>query len=1072
MGQDVSRACGIAPTQGHTLTEDEYREFQRSKRRKGRKKRKKQRPQSVAGWSNNDDVDMGYTSVPDLEMGGRDDAYADESDDDRNVSPEDMETQQAEEDGDEADEWKRQNIPGLQYYSADEKRFGGKTKDDFKIMSRDEKLSYLKAITQRMENNDPSLTAVELWYYEAGDLTRLADLLKRNFRVEMLTLRVCKLGAPEATAIATALEVNSTLKFLDLTENPIGDGGAGMIAKSLDRNSTLQNLLLRKCKLTYTGGRAIAEALLKKNCPILRLSISGNEIKDAAKDFISVVRTNGRLKELLMRNNKIGPHWIVQFIDPLLQNTALTKLSLDKGEIPIGDIRGVSQTKAAGENTRLKMVYKLNLKDSRLNPADIVVIASLLPVNHVCREIDLSDNVLGRAGVYALAKVLRRDHANMHPTNTRLERIKLGSGWLTLSEFQDPNYDPNDPTSVTNRGDLDFEKVGLQFEPIEVLFIAALLKTNKYVRKINLRGSTIDNEGLALARLLNYNDALQEVLLTGTLCKTESINALVYVIKKREEDSSRANARVSFFTTATERGGRPAEKIHKNEIDYHVLRKIQSVTFDQDVTENIHAANESSISIGMIWVFGFMYFLLVPFWILANSLEFISGRVRKPFKYEEQEEEEDSLLPLAGEYKRRSGQYFKMFSRWNEFGIREIAPIFNIAYFAVWWPFLCFKEVLKSSSPPNLALGCICISLGICAFNLINLIYISGVDTTMATIEFPRKKVNYFSLSNFVVILSCVVDMAQLVGVALNPDVYHQDYPLWKISKYTAFGWQFDTIDDAAVQFWVAVSVTILWVTTAGFIHFSSIFNEIGLVHLVPRWEDAIYFFSNTLFSSVCIIFVKFMDCHYAEDPELVPNVLVMAPSVQCFVSESWLYTAFSVVCLILYVLSATFVGSLFYDNISPALDLQLTGNYMVTERAMKFCFICFLYLFDLPDYPAAAPLGGLGCAMIMLWVIGTSQPTHVTMLLSIKAFVWAVAGWTLSVALAGHWMWEPKQSYFTVGLLFGGWGVAAIIFIFNIAVPEKENVVGLTEEQRVDKYTNKVAPKTLWEEEEEKLAE
>ena len=79
-------------------------------------------------------------------------------------------------------------------------------------------------------------------------------------------------GSPSAQARAKALQVNSRLEHVVLEGIPIGDIGMKMIADGIRRNTRLNLLSIQGHKATNDGARAIARAL-KENWTMIRCSL-------------------------------------------------------------------------------------------------------------------------------------------------------------------------------------------------------------------------------------------------------------------------------------------------------------------------------------------------------------------------------------------------------------------------------------------------------------------------------------------------------------------------------------------------------------------------------------------------------------------------------------------------------------------------------------------------------------------------------------------------------------------------------------------------------------------------------
>ena len=96
-------------------------------------------------------------------------------------------------------------------------------------------------LIQRIRENDPTLTSIDVQYYDIGPegAQALADALQVNKTLTSINLGSNNIGPEGARDLADALRVNKTLTSIDLGLNGIGFEGAQALADVLTRNTTL-----------------------------------------------------------------------------------------------------------------------------------------------------------------------------------------------------------------------------------------------------------------------------------------------------------------------------------------------------------------------------------------------------------------------------------------------------------------------------------------------------------------------------------------------------------------------------------------------------------------------------------------------------------------------------------------------------------------------------------------------------------------------------------------------------------------------------------------------------------------
>lgn len=107
-------------------------------------------------------------------------------------------------------------------------------------------------------------------------------MIKRLHSTPAEPLHRSRVDSERCRALATHLVNHPTLECLDLSYNFIGDRGARALAKLIGGGSptSLRTLILTSNRLQATGGLAMAHALAKPTCQLVRLNLRLNRLAD------------------------------------------------------------------------------------------------------------------------------------------------------------------------------------------------------------------------------------------------------------------------------------------------------------------------------------------------------------------------------------------------------------------------------------------------------------------------------------------------------------------------------------------------------------------------------------------------------------------------------------------------------------------------------------------------------------------------------------------------------------------------------------------------------------------------
>nr|XP_035939536.1 ribonuclease inhibitor isoform X1 [Halichoerus grypus] len=308
----------------------------------------------------------------------------------------------------------------------------------------------------RAENTSPRTMNLDIQCQQLSD-ARWTELLPLIQQYEVVRLEDCGLTAVRCKDISSALQANPSLTELSLRTNELGDAGVHLVLQGLQSPTCkIQKLSLQNCCLTKAGCGVLPDVL--RSLPTLReLQLSDNPLEDAGL-------------QLLCRG----------LLDPLCH------------------------------------LEKLQLEYCHLTAASCEALASALRAKRRFRELAVSNNEVGEAGVRLLCRGLA-DSA------CQLEALKLENCGLTAASCEDLCGLLASKPSLQEL-DLGDNKLGDQ--GIATL-CASLLQPSCQIRVLWLWECDITTAGCRdLCRVLGAKESLKEMSLAGNALGDEGARLL------------------------------------------------------------------------------------------------------------------------------------------------------------------------------------------------------------------------------------------------------------------------------------------------------------------------------------------------------------------------------------------------------------------------------------------------------------------------------------------------------------------------------------------------------------------
>uniref|UniRef100_A0A7S1Y5N2 Uncharacterized protein n=1 Tax=Grammatophora oceanica TaxID=210454 RepID=A0A7S1Y5N2_9STRA len=259
-----------------------------------------------------------------------------------------------------------------------------------------QEMDSLAHYTQRLSENDPTLTAINL--DQAGDdgLKMLSGALLQNTVLTELFLTSNDITDKGVKHLAVALEMNKTVREVSLYGNSITDCGAMMLLYVMQTNKTVTFLDLRK-------NEEVSEDLLEKLDLLTKQNRMNHTVqKLAVSNAVARLQANDpSLTDVSLNYEYLGDEGAMIYAGALKENTYLANLNLSHASI--GDSGAQILASAVHNHPTLTC---LSLAWNDFTRIGVTAVALALRKNKVINELDLSGCRGEDAGATALLELL------------------------------------------------------------------------------------------------------------------------------------------------------------------------------------------------------------------------------------------------------------------------------------------------------------------------------------------------------------------------------------------------------------------------------------------------------------------------------------------------------------------------------------------------------------------------------------------------------------------------------------------------------------------------------------------
>lgn len=171
----------------------------------------------------------------------------------------------------------------------------------------------------------------------------LAAALPRCTQLESLNVSLCYHvyggNAGGGVALMTAVGEAPALRTLDVSYSPFGAAEAAALAASLATCTTLTKLTADNTNVGPDGGAALAEALARRGCSLVELSLCGCKLyADGVSAVARALPQNASLTRLGLARNTTGVAGADAVLAALARNTTLRRVFMQGNGLLVADV--------------------------------------------------------------------------------------------------------------------------------------------------------------------------------------------------------------------------------------------------------------------------------------------------------------------------------------------------------------------------------------------------------------------------------------------------------------------------------------------------------------------------------------------------------------------------------------------------------------------------------------------------------------------------------------------------------------------------------------------------------------
>uniref|UniRef100_K7DI92 Ribonuclease inhibitor n=1 Tax=Pan troglodytes TaxID=9598 RepID=K7DI92_PANTR len=241
---------------------------------------------------------------------------------------------------------------------------------------------------------------------EAGVRVLCQGLKDSPCQLEALKLESCGVTSDNCRDLCGIVASKASLRELALGSNKLGDVGMAELCPGLlHPSSRLRTLWIWECGITAKGCGDLCRVLRAKES-LKELSLAGNELGDEGARLLceTLLEPGCQLESLWVKSCSFTAACCSHFSSVLAQNKFLLELQISNNRLEDAGVQELCQ----GLGQPGSVLRVLWLADCDVSDSSCSSLAATLLANHSLRELDLSNNCLGDAGILQLVESVRQ----------------------------------------------------------------------------------------------------------------------------------------------------------------------------------------------------------------------------------------------------------------------------------------------------------------------------------------------------------------------------------------------------------------------------------------------------------------------------------------------------------------------------------------------------------------------------------------------------------------------------------------------------------------------------------------
>ena len=311
-------------------------------------------------------------------------------------------------------------------------------------------------------------------------------------------------------------------------------------------------------------------------------------------------------------------------------------------------------------------------------------------------------------------------------------------------------------------------------------------------------------------------------------------------------------------------------------------------------------------------------------------------------------------------------------------------------------------------------------------------------------------------MSTFIALGSCLLDFYQVLGLAIRPELFHQDSHTDVFVQFSLINIQLVVTDRFMLETmnWMTVGMTLVWLSfnslLLGSLEYPELFVSKLLIY-IPKLEQIVNVLSNAAYLTIMGNLLSIIDCTYHESAEHGHYAAMDMYDDEglhfiCFEGVHQLQSILALLFLVMYQLSVSTTGILFMESSDLDEEVRWKESFISADRLGKLLMLIMNIFFT--DYDLVQrTVMALQCLFfgVMAWVIMESlrlDPSNteqrkpvcsIRFLGYVKAMCYIMCSYTCFVSLITSCLTEdPEQIWWPFIIMILGWiGVITIFYRF-----------------------------------------